>query len=208
MHKDNKCHDRFPSPERSCFARYAISICLVMFMLQGPAAAERMEISAPVSRIGDADGGLTVSLQAISDGSGALEMTAWASPRLLGDHAQTNSIALLTDDHGAVIQQAAFSCRRRVQTLAKIQNNTCQERYTVSRDALNRATYLFIFNTFCVWRQTGGKTIRVTGCVTEGDTVEQTTTFLAQTLPGLVREGSVAPGDRITAGDWRGIRLR
>ena len=207
QHGNNRSCARSPRLRHGLLAMYA-SLCLIMIVVHSAVAMERVELSTPVSRIGDGDGGLTASLQPAAEGGGTLEMTAWASPRLLGDYAQTNAVALLTDDRGVILQQAAFSCRRFVQKLAQRGNNACRNSYKVGRDALQHANYLFIFNTFCIWQEVNGTPTRVAGCVAEGDTVEQITAFVAQTLPGLVKNNPVAAGDVITAGDWRGARLR
>ncbi|WP_372070883.1 hypothetical protein P7L75_19390 [Tistrella mobilis] len=208
MYGNNQPHGMTTCRGRVSAVMKALTICLPLFAAQSAVAAGPVELSTPVSRVGNGEGGLRASLQPVPDGSGTLEMTAWATPRLLGDYAQTNAIALLTDAQGTILMQAAFSCRRHMRQLAQTTHAACQQPYKISRDILARASYLFIFNTLCVWQQASGQPTRVAGCVAEGDTVQQAAAFATQTLPALLDESSLAVGGQITAGAWRGVRLR
>lgn len=188
--------------------RWKLAVAAMALFIAGQeaAAASSATVSTPVSRVGTSDGGAVVTLTTGAGGETLLQFRSWATPELIGDHAQSNAVALISDADGHVLRRAIFRCHRAMTRLAQNLNRQCEHQFSMPAEVMGRAVWLFAFNRLCVWQE-HDKTAshRQTGCIRDGDTIQAADAFAGR-LPQLLSTAGDAA--TIDAGEWRGVRLR
>lgn len=163
-------------------------------------------VSTLVSRVGTVDGGTQVTLTPRQDGGAVLLFRSWAAPQLVGDHAQSNAVALISDGEGHVLRRVVFRCHKAMTRLAQNLNRQCEREVSIAAETMRQAAWLFAFNRLCVWQERGGQaTHHRASCAKAGDTIPATDAFTAK-LPELTMNAGDAA--TIDVGEWRGARLR
>lgn len=188
--------------------RWKLAVAAMALFIAGQeaAAASSVTVSTPVSRVGTSDGGAVVTLTTGAGGETLLQFRSWAAPQLIGDHAQSNAVALIGDADGHVLRRAIFRCHRAMTRLAQNLDRQCEHQFNIPAEVMGRAAWLFAFNRLCVWQERDkAASHRQEGCIRDGDTIQAADGFAGK-LPELLS----AAGDAATvdAGAWRGVRLR